>query len=136
MAEGLEDELREAKQRIKELERKSGRVSTTVPTDAQADMSTESTTMTATAVAVAAAPPKKKVTFLVHAEDKLLLLMFSFLETKDVIYAAQVCRFTFKRVDTLFGIDSPTARAEWAVEPPLVGRRAEDSAITSSVGAA
>jgi predicted RNase H-like nuclease (RuvC/YqgF family) len=74
VAEGLENELREARKKIRDLEkaeryRESGQIVEESPLPVV---------------------PKKQVKFLVHAEDKLLLLMFSFLETKDVIYSAQV----------------------------------------------
>lgn len=117
LVEGLENELRDARKTIKELERADRARDGQVEEEPEAPLE-----------------PRKQTTFLVHAEDKLLLLMFSFLETKDVIYSAQVGiiagslhyvninvfqvnRYVFKRVDSLFGIDSPTARPEWANEP-------------------
>jgi hypothetical protein len=43
-------------------------------------------------------------------EDKTLLRMFSFLQARDVISVAQVCKPFFKRVDSIFGIGSRVAR--------------------------
>ena len=84
-ADGLEKELRDAKQRIKELEKGSGRGvangSGEILTDTPMDLSPK---------AAPPAAPAKKMTFLIHADDKLLLQMFSFLETRDVVYSAQV----------------------------------------------
>jgi len=68
-------------------------------------------------VAVTPAPRKRVRKFLIHLDDPLLLAVFSFLETKDVIWAAQTCRYVFKRVDTLFGIESQIVRPEWGQEP-------------------
>lgn len=78
IAEGLESELQQARKKIKDLEK--------------AERHRDGTTIIEESPLAIA--PKKRVKFLVHAEDKLLLLMFSFLETKDVIYSAQVGQST------------------------------------------
>jgi len=49
-------------------------------------------------------------------EDIILLQIFSYLNTNEVLNAAQCNRFIFKRVDTLFGIDSKLALVEWSIK--------------------
>lgn len=49
-------------------------------------------------------------------EDIVLLQIFSYLNTNEVLNAAQCNRFIFKRVDTLFGIDSKLALVEWSIK--------------------
>ena len=50
----------------------------------------------------------------------MLFGIFSFLNTGDVIFAAQVNRSVFKRIDTLFGIGSKIVKDDWSNEtiPP------------------
>lgn len=68
--------------------------------------------------------------FLFDLEEKLLLEMFSFLETVEVLSAAQVCRFVYKRVDTMFGIDSAIVKPEWGVrDVPRIVEQANRDAV-------
>lgn len=109
MAESYEADLIESRKRIKELEK------------AQWDKNSPASILspsTSTSTSSLFLPRKRILKFLVHLEDKLLMNIFSFLETQDVLRAAQVCRFVFKRVDTLFGIESQIAKDEWNIEPP------------------
>ena len=58
----------------------------------------------------AAAAVNRQINFLADLEDKLLLHIFTFLTTPEVLHSAQVNRSVFKRVDTLFGIDSQVVK--------------------------
>ncbi len=51
-------------------------------------------------------------------EDVELLHVFSFLETAEVLSAAQANRFVFQRVDELFGLDSKITCPNWALRIP------------------
>lgn len=61
--------------------------------------------------------PRKYYNFLSELEDDLLLQLFSFLNTKEVLHAAEVSRYVFKRVDKLFGIDSSLVVDSWGIKP-------------------
>lgn len=50
-----------------------------------------------------------------HLEDKLLLETFSYLETVEVLNTAQVCRYFYQRVDSLFGTESAVVK-QWSKE--------------------
>ena len=54
-------------------------------------------------------------------EDVELLHVFSFLDTAEVLSAAQANRYAFQRVDELFGLDSKVAHPDWSQRrtPPL-----------------
>lgn len=59
----------------------------------------------------------KECTILVDFENDIILLqIFSYLNTTEVLNAALSNRFVFKRVDTLFGIDSKLALEEWSIK--------------------
>eukprot|EP01038_Epipyxis_sp_PR26KG_P012277 gene12277-16465_t len=58
-----------------------------------------------------------KFNFLFDLEEPLLLQIFSFLNTGEVLAAAQVCRYVYKRVDAIFGIDSTIVKPEWGIRP-------------------
>lgn len=105
LAESYESDLKEARRQLKEYQK------------GNLDQLAITTTPSSSSIAIPATKKKTKK-FLIHLGDQMLLEIFSFLETQDVLRAAQVCRFVFKRVDTLFGIESQIAKAEWAVEPP------------------
>jgi len=60
---------------------------------------------------------KESRILLVDFENDLILLqIFSYLNTTEVLNAAQSNRFIFKRVDSLFGIDSKLALEEWSIK--------------------
>lgn len=64
---------------------------------------------------------KEVHTLLVDFENDIILLqIFSYLNTTEVLNAAQCNRFVFKRVDTLFGIDSKLALEEWSIKSSKV----------------
>lgn len=46
-------------------------------------------------------------------EDKVLLIMFAFLKTGEVLQFAQICRYMYQRVDTIFGIQYPLIQPSW-----------------------
>lgn len=65
------------------------------------------------------APPRDSC-LLSDVSDKVLLHVFSYLDTAEVLVAAQVNRFVFQRVDCLFGTDSAVVKPEWSIRhPPL-----------------
>jgi hypothetical protein len=49
-----------------------------------------------------------------HLEEALLLQVFSYLETAEVLNTAQTCRLVYKRVDGLFGTESAVVK-QWDV---------------------
>lgn len=51
------------------------------------------------------ATKKSKIVRLIDLDDMVLLTVFSFLDTYDVISAAQICKSLYARVDTLFGME-------------------------------
>jgi hypothetical protein len=115
LAESYETDLKEMKRRVKELEISGGAGVSPRDLFSSSQDNTHPSPTSSTYVPTSRKRHVKK--FLFHLEDKLLLEIFAFLETQDVLRAAQVCRFVFKRVDTLFGIESQIAKAEWAIEP-------------------
>lgn len=56
---------------------------------------------------------KNPINLLADLNDTTLLLVFSFLHTMEVLHAAEVNRFVFKRVGTLFGIESQVVQDDW-----------------------
>lgn len=63
---------------------------------------------------------------LCHLEDRMLLEVFSFLETAEVLNTAQVCRFFYKRVDSLFGTESAVVK-QWSQEELSNGHSGADA---------
>lgn len=94
LAESYESDLKEMKRRVKELESARG----SSPRDLAPSSTPQENSMTAaaptpaTGVSTSRKRPVKK--FLFHLEDKLLLEIFAFLETQDVLRAAQVAHPT------------------------------------------
>ena len=63
---------------------------------------------------------KERHTLLTDFEDDIILLQtFSYLNTNEVLNAAQCNKFVFKRVDTLFEIESKVALEEWSINKSL-----------------
>ena len=58
----------------------------------------------------------KHCNFLAELDDELLLQVFSFLSTIEVLSSAEVNKYVFKRVVTLFGIDSQVVKEDWGVK--------------------
>lgn len=72
---------------------------------------------------------KRKAHFnlFLRLSDSQLLEVYSFLQTMEVVNAAQVCRAVFARVDSLFGMESGTVkRPEWEREATDMFRELED----------
>ena len=87
LAESYESDLKEMKRRVKELESARGSSpGDLTPSTPQENSMTAPTP--ATGISTLRKRPVKK--FLFHLEDKLLLEIFAFLETQDVLRAAQV----------------------------------------------
>lgn len=63
-------------------------------------------------------PPPPRRCILSDVSDGLLLGIFSYLQTGEVLAAAQANRFVFQRVDGLFGIDSKIAMPAWGERYP------------------
>ena len=81
---------------------------------------------------------KESYTLLDFESDLILLQIFSYLNTTEVLNAAQSNRFIFKRVDTLFGIDSKLALEEWSIKSSksvveIANDNVKNSTIPSSV---
>lgn len=81
---------------------------------------------TATVVAVPSDPSKSSIivmkepkhwSILHELEGELLLRAFSFLETIDVLSAAQVCKYVYAKVYKLFGLESDNIVASWRIKP-------------------
>ena len=58
----------------------------------------------------------KHCNFLAELDDELLLQVFSFLSTIEVLSSAEVNKYVFKRVVTLFGIDSQVVKEDWGIK--------------------
>ena len=58
----------------------------------------------------------KYCNFLAELDDEILLQVFSFLSTIEVLHSAEVNRYVFKRVVTLFGIDSQVIKEDWGIK--------------------
>lgn len=55
---------------------------------------------------------------IIHELDgPLLLNVFSFLQTADILASAQVSKFIYAKVYKLFGIDSRTVAENWSIKP-------------------
>lgn len=65
--------------------------------------------------------PVQRHCLLSDVSEAVLLLMFSFLETGEVLATAQCSRFLFLRVDLIFGTDSAIIKPEWAIRHPPSG---------------
>ena len=79
---------------------------------------------------------KEVHTLLVDFENDIILLqIFSYLNTTEVLNAAQCNRFVFKRVDTLFGIDSKLALEEWSIKSSKVSVETNIGNVKSTDGA-
>jgi hypothetical protein len=75
---------------------------------------------------------KEVHTLLVDFENDIILLqIFSYLNTTEVLNAAQCNRFVFKRVDTLFGIDSKLALEEWSIKSSKVSVETNNGNVKS-----
>lgn len=61
-------------------------------------------------------PPNPRLLY--DLSDEAQLLVFSFLETNEVLAIAQVCRKAYKRIDSLFGMESSIITPEWDLPPP------------------
>jgi len=64
--------------------------------------------------------PRQRKCLLSDVADLLLLNIFSFLQTGEVLGTAQANRFIFQRVDGLFGIDSKLPQLSWGERFPSV----------------
>lgn len=53
-------------------------------------------------------------------EDPVLLTMFAFLTTGEVLEFAQICRYVYQRVDKIFGINYPLIKPEWAIRENVI----------------
>ena len=81
--------------------------------------------------AAATLKPRKKrkahFNLFLRLSESQLLEVYSFLQTMEVVNAAQVCRAVFARVDSLFGMESGTVRRpEWEREATDMMRELED----------
>lgn len=72
-------------------------------------------------------PPAPRHCILSDVSDTVLLTVFSYLESEEVLAAAQVNRFVFQRVDGLFGTDSKIIKPEWAERYPQTPQVATSS---------
>ena len=78
---------------------------------------------------------KIQVLFFYDLKDESLLEIFSFLQTHEVLYTAQVCRFMYKRVDGLFGIDSQIITTSWGERPKPPSADDEDRSTSAATTA-
>jgi DNA repair exonuclease SbcCD ATPase subunit len=89
LAESYEADLKEMKRRVKELESSRGASVEDLSPSSPRD-STNPAPALGAAAAVSSLRKRPVKKFLFHLEDKLLLEIFAFLETQDVLRAAQV----------------------------------------------
>jgi hypothetical protein len=64
-------------------------------------------------------PTNPRISILHKLKGDLLLRSFSFLETIDILSAAQVCKYVYASVYKVFGLDSATISASWSIEPKI-----------------
>jgi chromosome segregation ATPase len=77
--------------------------------------------------------PPRDTCLLSDVSDKALLHMFSYLDTAEVLVAAQVNRFVFQRIDCLFGTDSAVVKPEWSIRhPPLASAEPQQPELSSN----
>ena len=70
---------------------------------------------------------KSHFNLFLRLSEPQLLEVYSFLQTMEVVNAAQVCRAVFARVDSLFGMESSIVRRpEWEREATEMMRELED----------
>lgn len=68
-------------------------------------------------------PVKRNPTYppiVLDLEDPVLLTMFAFLTTGEVLEFAQICRYVYQRVDKIFGINYPLIKPEWAIRENVI----------------
>ena len=84
-----------------------------------------------------AVAPVQRHCLLSDVSEAVLLLMFSFLETGEVLATAQCSRFLFLRVDLIFGTDSAIIKPEWAIRHAPSGAAAlPENAAGATAGSA
>jgi hypothetical protein len=79
-----------------------------------------------------AVEPKKFTglgTIFAECPDVYILNMFSYLDTVEVLNVAQVNRYLFWRVDTMFGTNSETVQANWSRKPLCFGGDVEPEEV-------
>ena len=74
---------------------------------------------------------KKPVCLLSDTEDLELLHVFSYLDTGEVLAAAQVDKFVFQRVDELFSLESKVAQPSWKVRWDTAQEQKDAAAATA-----
>jgi hypothetical protein len=72
--------------------------------------------------------------FLYDLDDEFLLNVFSYLDTAEVLHVAQICKYAFKRVVILFGIESTVLLPEWGIRPDRRSLEEQQKNATTSVG--
>ena len=72
---------------------------------------------------------QKPLCLLSDTEDLELLHVFSYLDTGEVLAAAQVNKFVFQRVDELFSLESKVAQPHWKLRETSTAAK-EESAVT------
>jgi hypothetical protein len=79
--------------------------------------------LTESAAINASVVPKRNPVFpplILDLEEKLMLTMFAFLSTGEVLEFAQICRYMYQRVDTIFGINYPLIQPEWRLRDRVI----------------
>jgi hypothetical protein len=61
--------------------------------------------------------PKEQQMFLYDLDDNLLLAVFPYLETSEVLNVSQVCRYMLQKIYLLFGMEMSLIVPEWGVRP-------------------
>jgi hypothetical protein len=80
-------------------------------------------------------PSRSTLELLLTINDASLLEVFSFLDAIDVLAVTQSCRAIFKRVDSLFGVNSPIVKEEWGeLTAATVAATSSGSTTSAPVG--
>lgn len=114
------------KEKIIELEDTITKLPAAVPTQSNekngkdndsnnSNASKENTTVTT----VPSKPKENPVIKLLTLPESVLLHMFPFLHTPEVLSYAQVCKFVYFRICTIFGIDSVVVQPHWQNLPAI-----------------
>jgi hypothetical protein len=118
LSEALE-EVENLKEQLRKANSSSQPTTTTTPMKLE-NSSTEVATVkpiSVTKTTITRLPTTKMLSILHELDGTLMLKTFSFLETIDVLSAAQVSRYVYARVYQLFGIESSNIHESWRVKP-------------------
>lgn len=112
----LKDRIAMLEDKLSNVSDENGEETEKVDSTKEKDSQEESVSSSETSNVVATeAKVRKPPMLLFNMPEESLLLIFSFLETAEVLNYAQVCRFVYRRVDTIFGTESSLVKPDWGI---------------------